>query len=139
MARTRQTVSFLGLGAVCLAVLAPMTGCSREGVPASTAQLELLNNATRAEGIAIGASGTLRAAGWIQATRELYDVTLDSREGLMMTARRADVRADIAKDEISVVLRDVTWVDATENGSGEIQSTERIIVGPWDAGVDLIQ
>jgi len=135
-------MSYLRVSAIATASLAAacvLTGCSGEGVPATAAQLELLDTATSPEGIHIGASGTLRAAGWIQATRELYDVTLDSTNGLVMTARRADIRADASTDQFSVVLRDVTWVDATENGTGEIQNSASIVVGPWDAGVDLIK
>lgn len=133
LTRSKSVLCSVGL----LSVLA-LSGCSGEGVPASTAQVEMLNNATRPEGIAVGTSGTLRAAGWIQATKELYDVTLDSREGIVITARRADIRTDITKDELSVVLRDVTWVDATSTGTGEIQTSDSIIIGPWAAGVDLI-
>ncbi|MEM8835828.1 MAG: hypothetical protein AAGD00_08410 [Planctomycetota bacterium] len=121
---------------IAIALLVPLVGCDRIGTEQRTAyQLKKDYVDSFMRGIEFGLNGYVKAQDWDSRSLDLIGLTLETNEGMLLRAERAEIVINVHRDTLALNLFEVTSADPV---SGELTTRSSVITPEITLGVDAI-
>lgn len=121
---------------IAIASLVPLVGCDQIGTETRTAyQLKKDYVDAFMRGIEFGLTGYVKAEDWNSRSLDLIGLTLETNDGLLLHAERAEIVINVHRDTLALNLFDVTSADPI---SGELTTRSSVITPEIELGVDAV-